>query len=390
MLKLNKVCQFRLNPTKQQAGTLAKMAGARRWVWNWGLARKQEHYKSTGKTLTFSSLCKEITILKTKEETSWLKECESQSLQQSLKDLENAFKRFFNKKSKYPKFKTKKKSLSSFRIPQNIKIEDSKIYCPKVGWIKLRQSQEIEGKTKSATFKKNPVGHWYVSVLTEFEMPGVALPLPKAEQAVGVDVGLKDFAVLSNGERTASPKFYQKAQQKLKRFQREFSRRKNGSKRKAKSRLKIAKLHAKIANSRNDFLHKLSTKLINSYDCICIEDLSVKKLMKTKLAKSFADASLGEFRRQLTYKALWNCKRLVVIDKYFPSSKLCKYCGAINEKLKLSQRTWTCDCGVVHDRDLNAAANILAEGMRMLAVGHTDSLNAHGQNVRPAKAGGFG
>ena len=204
---------------------------------------------------------------------------------------------------------------------------------------------------------------------------------------VGIDLGLKDFAVLSGGTRIAAPKFFRKGQRKLRKAQRVASRRKPGSNRRAKAKNKAAGVHQKIANQRGDFLHKLTTELVSRHEGLCIEDLSVKGLARTKLGKSMLDASMGEFRRQLEYKSLWNRKHLSVIDRYFPSSRLHGSCGEINDRLTLSDRTWTCGCGVIIDRDLNAAVNIRDEGLRRLAVGQTESLNARGARIRPAKVG---
>jgi putative transposase len=227
-----------------------------------------------------------------------------------------------------------------------------------------------------------------VSVVIEFEMPDVTPPLPDPARVVGIDLGLIDFATLSNGsDPIPAPKFYRKAQRKLRKAQRTFSRRKKGSKRKAKARVKVARVHQKTARQRSDFLHKLTTDLIRDHERVCIEDLSVKGLARTKLAKSFTDAAMGEFRRQLEYKGLWNYKPPVVIDRFFPSSRLCNVCGALNDALTLSDREWDCDCGAHHRRDFLAARNLRDEGLRILAVGQTESLNAQGDTVRPGMSG---
>ena len=365
-----KTYRFRMKPTAEQEQAMARMAGARRWVWNWGLARKREHYKDTGKTLTYNALAAELTALKTKPETAWLKEADSQALQQVLKDLDRAFVNFFEKRARFPRFKSKKRDTARFRIPQRVKLENGKVYCPKVGWIKIRQSQPVEEKTKSATFRRDAKGHWHVSLVTEFEMPDVA-PLVNPAKVVGIDVGLIDYATLSDGsDPIPAPKFFRKAQKKLRKAQRAFSRRKDGSKRKAKAKAKVSRIHQRVGNQRSDFQHKLSTKIVREHGGVCVEDLSLKGLVRTKLSRSFADAGLGEFKRQLEYKCLWNLKPFAVIDRYFPSSKMCNVCGAINDKLTLSDREWTCDCGAHHKRDFLAACNIRDEGLRMLAAGY--------------------
>jgi len=384
-----KVYQFRMRPTAEQGHALNRMAGARRWVWNWGLARRKEHYQTTGKTLLLKSLMVELTALKTKPETEWLKDADSQSLQQVLKDLYRAYDNHFNPKMKagFPRFKSRKRDRARFRIPQRVKVADGKVYVPKIGPVRIRQSQPVEEETKSATFKRAADGKWYVSLTVEFEMPDTPLLPPDPAKVVGIDLGLKDFAVLSDGERIPAPKFYREGQRKLRHAQRVLSRRKPGSKRKEKARRAVANVHQRIANQRSDFLHKLTTLLVSIHAGICIEDLSVRGLARTKLAKSMHDASMGEFRRQLEYKSIWNRKPLSIIDRFFPSSKLCNACGTRNGALSLSDREWDCWCGAHHDRDFNAARNIRDEGLRILAAGYAESLNARGDHVRPALAG---
>ena len=381
-----KVYRFRMEPTAAQREALLRMAGARRFVWNWGLARRKEAYAATGKGLTYNQQAAELTALKKRPEMAWLKEADSQMLQQALKDLDRAFKAFFEKRAGFPRFKSKKRDEPRFRIPQRVKVEDSKVYVPKVGWVRIRQSQPIDCPIKGATFKRDGEGHWYVSLTAEFTMPDIPLPPANPELVVGIDLGLKDFAVLSDGTRIAPPKFYRKAERKLRRAQRELSRKQKGSKNREKARHRLNRVHAKVRNQRQDWLHKLTTGLVQKYDGLCIENLNLKGMAKTKLSKSVLDAAPGEFRRQLEYKAVWYRKHLVAIDRYFPSSKLCRECGTIHTALTLSDRVWTCGCGAVHDRDLNAALNIRAEGIRAIpvAVGHTETQNAWGVSVRPA------
>jgi len=217
------------------------------------------------------------------------------------------------------------------------------------------------------------------------------LPRPDPAKLVGIDLGLIDFVTLSDGtEPTAAPKFYRKGQRKQRKAQRTFSRRQKGSKRRAKAKATVAKIRQKVSNQRNDFLHKLTTKLVERYDGICVEDLCVSGLARTKLSKSVLDASWGEFKRQLEYKCVWNRTHLVVIDRFFPSSKMCNVCGALNHNLTLSDREWDCACGAHHKRDFLAACNVRDEGLRILAVGQTDNRNAQGQLVRPATVGTAG
>jgi putative transposase len=287
---------------------------------------------------------------------AWLREADSQLLQQALQDLDRAFRAFFSKRARFPRFKSKKRDEPRFRIPQRVKVEDSKVYVPKVGWVRIRQSQPVDCRIKGATFKRDGAGHWYVSLTAEFEMPDVPLPPANPERVVGIDLGLTHFAVLSDGTPPIDPpRFYRKGLAKLRWAQRALSRKQKGSRNHEKARKRLSKLHAKVRNQRQDWLHKLTTGLVTRYDGLCIEDLNLKGMAKTKLSLSVLDAVLGEFGRQLAYKAVWYGKHLVVIDRYFPSSKLCRECGAINENLALSERVWTCECGAVHERDLNAA-----------------------------------
>lgn len=386
---LHKVYRFRMEPTAAQGDVLLRMAGARRYVWNWGLARRKEAYAATEKGLTYNQQAAELTALKKQPETAWLKEADSQLLQQALKDLDRAYGAFFGKRARFPRFKSSKRDEPRFRIPQRVRVEGSKVYIPKVGWVAIRQSQPIDCAIKGATFKRDTEGYWYVALTAEFAMPDVPLYPTNHERVVGIDLGLKDFAVTSDGTRIAPPKFYRKGLGRLRRAQKALSRKQKGSKNRDKARKRLNKVHARIRNQRQDFLHKLTTGLVQKYDGLCIEDLSLKGMARTKLALSVLDAALGEFRRQLEYKAVWNRKHLSVIDRFFPSSKLCRECGTVNTALTLSDRVWTCECGAVHDRDLNAACNIKAEGIRAIpvAIGHMETQNAWGATVRPTHSG---
>jgi putative transposase len=372
MLVCRKVHRFRMRPTRLQEPILNRLAGARRFVWNWALRRWKDHHEATGKSIGLKELSAELTALKQQPETAWLKEADSQSSQQALRDLRQAFVNFFEKRARHPKFKSRKRDPLRFRIPQRVKVSSGKVYVPKVGWVRIRQSQPVDLPTQGATFKRDACGRWFVTLTAFFERPDVPLPKPDPATVVGIDLGLKEFAILSDGERIAAPKFFRKGQRRLRKAQRALSRRKPGSFRRAKAKAKVARIHQKIANQRGDFLHKLTTRIVNDHDGVCIEDLSLKGLVRTKLSQSFADASMGEFRRQLEYKSLWGRKHLAVIDRFYPSSRLRRGRGAIHTTLTLSDRQWVCDCGMVHDRDLSAA-NIRDEGLRLLAVGHTDS-----------------
>ncbi len=389
--------RFKLEPNTEQTQKLYQLAGARRFICNWALARRNEFYKASGKTLPASQLSRELTQLKQQEDRLWFQEADSQLLQQALKDVDTAFQNFFAKRGRFPKFKSRNRGHFAFRIPQRVKVENGRrgapgrVYCPKIGWIGIRQSQEVEGITKSATFKRDACGDWFVTLTTEFEMPDTALAPP--ENPVGVDLGLKEFVTLSDGTAIGAPQFFRKSAGTLKKAQRVLSRRKLGSKRRGKAKQKAAQVHRKAANQRGDFVHKVTTRLVQEYDAICIEDLNVRGMAKNhSLALSIHDVAFGEFRRQLAYKCQWQRKHLSVVSRWFPSSKMCGVCGVLNDTLTLADREWTCCCGVTHQRDANAAGNILKEGVRLLeglrilAVGQTDKQNARGQNVRLATA----
>jgi putative transposase len=378
-----KTYKFRLDPTTEQQQQFIRFAGCRRFVWNRTLARKQTVYKETGKTIGYNALASELVALKKQSDTAFLKECHSQVLQQTLMDLGKAFASFFEKRSRFPRFKSKKRTLHAFRIPQNVTVVDGKVSIPKVGLVKARLHREMEGTIKSATIKQEPNGHWYVCFVSHIELSDVE---PVCDSPVGIDVGLESFLTLDNGEKVKPPKFYHKAERKLKRLQRAVSRSQKTSSRRSKRKKVLAVYHARVRDQRHDWLHKISTKLISHYDTLCIEDLNLKGLVKTKLAKSFTDASLGAFVRMLSYKAEWNHCRIVKVDRFFPSSKMCHQCNH-RQHLELSDRQWTCDgCGTEHDRDHNAAINLLLEGMRIVAVGSTETLNDKEGNVRLAIA----
>jgi len=382
-VELRRVYRFQMQPNVAQAAMLTQFAGARRFVWNWALGRRTTHYKENGAGISAKQLSAELTALKAQPETAWLREMDSQALQQTLKDLDRAYINFFERRARFPRFKARKRDEQRFRIPQRVCVRDSTVIIPKIGAVKIRQSQPIDGSTKSATFKRDATGKWYVSLVTSFEMPDTPLPAPNPEQVVGLDMGLKDFAVMSDGERVAAPKFYRRRQRKVRRASKAFAHTLKGSNGRTKAKRRLALVHRKTANQRRDFLHKLSTRLVTTHAGLCIEDLSLKGMVRTKLSKSVSDAGLGEFRRMLEYKSLWHRKPLAVINRWYPSSKTCPVCGTIHDALTLSDRVWTCECcETCHDRDLIAAVNIRREGLKqMVAVGHTETQNAGGLAV---------
>ena len=378
-----KCYKFRLYPTKAQEALFLSFAGCRRFVWNWALARKQAVYKETGKSISSNDLCRELTILKKQPETAFLAEAPNASLQQALRDLDAAYSAFFAKRTRYPRFKSRKRTPHAFRFPEYAKVLQNAVQLPKIGRVKAVIHRQPEGVLKSATVKQE-AGAWYVVFVAHVELPDVPAT---CSNPVGLDVGLESFVTLSDGEKVTPPKFYRKAEKKMARLQRQVSRCQKQSNRRQKAKARLARFHARVTNQRKDFLHNLSARIVREFDTLCIEDLNLNGLVKTKLAKSFSDAALGEFLQQLQYKAQWRGGQVVKVGRFYPSSKTCYTCGS-KQALILSQRRWTCEgCGGQHDRDTNAAQNILREGLRTVAVMTTDTQNAHGAEVRPATVG---
>jgi putative transposase len=384
-----KVYRFRIDPTAKQEAALARYAGARRFVFNWALARRKETYERTGKSISWSELSAELTELKSKHGFEWLKEIDSQLLQQALADCKKAFDNFFQKRAGFPKFKKKHGVHQSFRIPQRVKLEGGCVYIPKIGWVAVRQSQAVDLPLKSATFKREATGKWHVSLVVEFDLSDLPKPAVEPETAIGIDIGFDRFATDSDGGVIENPRCFRKAERKIKRASRRLSRRKKGSANRAKARRALAREYGKVANKRTDFAHKFSSSVIKENSTIACETLNLKGMSKTKLAKSVHDAAHRETFRQIEYKARWGNRNFVFIGRWFPSSQLCSCCGHRHQELSLTDRFWKCPaCGACHDRDHNAAKNIRDEGIRiLLAVGHTESLNACGASVRPATAG---
>jgi putative transposase len=391
MLKTKKTYKFRMEPTTREADELLRMAGTARFVWNWALARCQTFYKENKKGISQSQLSNELTALKS--EQPWLYDFDSQSLQQVLKNLQQAYQNHFNPNMRagFPKFKTKKNARQSFRIPQRVLLKDGQVYVPKLGWVKVRQSQDIVGETKSATFKRTATGKWFVTLVSEFEI-SECKPQVKAEQVMGGDLGLNTYLTLADGREVQIPKFYRQYAKKLRRAQRQLSRKVKASRKRAKARFIVAKIHERISNLRNNFAHQLTHRLVEKYPALCLENLSIVGLAKTKLAKSMLDAAFGETLCQWKYKSLWNNRHALQADRFYPSTRLCSECGYQNDNLSLSDREWTCPgCQTLHSRDLNAALNLRAEGLRQLvASGYVETLNGCGQDVSLATASNLG
>lgn len=368
---VNKTYRFRLFPTAEQEILLAKHFGCTRYVYNHFLNERKEQYQADKKSDNYYKQAATLTKLKKEEDTKWLKEVNSQTLQFALRSLDTAFLNFFRGNAQFPKFKSRKHK-NTFTIPQFGKLEDGKIIIPKFkDGIKVKLHREVKGKIGKMSITKTPTGKYYVSIFTEQEVE----ELPKTNKQVGIDLGLKDFVITSDNKKYKNNRYTKKYAKQLKKAQQHLSRKQKGSNGFEKQKLKVAKIHEKIASCRLDTLHKVSKELVESYDLISIEDLNVKGMIKNhKLSKHIADASWGNFVTLLQYKCDWYGKELVKVNRFYPSSKTCGECGWINQELKLSDREWTCkSCGAIHDRDVNASRNILKEGLKIISGGTLDN-----------------
>ena len=360
--------KYRFYPTESQRLELAKTFGCTRFVYNWALALRTDSYYQENKALSYTDTSNALTKLKKDPEKSWLKQVSSVPLQQGLRHLNKAFKNFFEGRSKYPKFKKKNNRQSATYAKNAFTWQDGKLNLAKLEQpLKIKWSRYFAGEPKSVTISKDPSNRYFVSFLVEEELE----LFPPATEKIGIDLGVKDVMVTSKGFASGNPKHYQKYQARLKLLQRRLAKKKKGSRNRDKARLKVAKLHAKIADCRKDFLHKLTTQLVRENQTIYTETLAVKNMMANhNLAKVIADCGWGEALRQLEYKCQWHERTLGSIDRWFPSSKRCYPCGYVLDKLPLEVREWTCPCcSSLNLRDVNAARNILAVGQTVAACG---------------------
>lgn len=382
---LHKAVKVRLDPTVEQQILLSGHFGCARWWWNYALNKSIETYKETGKSLGQSALNALLPQLKKAEETVWLSECYSQVLQAATLNLTTAYKNFFAGRARFPRFKSKR-GKQSIQYPQNVKVFDEFVQFPgKVGKVKAKLHRNIEGTIKTVTVSLEPSGKYFASILTENEGENPAVSTEG--KVIGIDLGLTHFAITSDGSKVSkysNPRHLAKHEKNLKRKQQKLAQKQKGSNSRNKARKTVAKVYERVTKSRQDFLHKLSRKLVNENQVVVVENLNVKGMVRNhNLAKAISDVGWGIFINFLAYKLEKKGGKLVEIDRWFPSSKLCSNCYYQIDNLPLDVREWTClDCGTRHDRDGNAAMNIRAEGIRMLKTDGA-AVSANGGEVRP-------
>ncbi|MHC5600066.1 MAG: RNA-guided endonuclease InsQ/TnpB family protein [Nostoc sp.] len=381
---LHKAVQVRLYPSKEQETQLAQAFGCARWWWNYALNKSIETYKETGFGLSRAALNAFLPVLKKSVDTVWLGDCYSQVLQATTLNLTTAYKNFFEKRALFPKFKSKH-GKQSIQYPQNVKIVDGNIKLPgNIGIVKAKIHRLIEGKIKTVTISKTPSGKYLASILIEVEGENTTISEGKI---YGIDLGLKHFAVVTDGEKVSkydNPKHLAKHEKNLKRKQQKLARKQKGSNSRNRYRKTVAKVYEQVSNSRQDFLHKLSYKLVSDSQAVIVENLHVKGMVRNhNLAKSISDVGWGTFTNFLDYKLKRKGGKFVEIDRWFPSSKLCSNCFYQVSEMPLDVREWTCPhCGTHHDRDGNAALNIRAEGIRMIKA-EGSAVSAVGGEVSP-------
>lgn len=357
--------RYRLYPTEEQSVLLNKHIGAVRFLYNLALETKQMAWAGSRVDLNRYDLQKQLKDLK--NDLEWLKEVNSQSLQVALMNLDAAYLRFFKGQNNFPKYKSKNRGKQTFKVPQNVKVEGNKLIIPKFReGINIVLHRSTKGTIKQATISRTRTGKYFVSILCETGEDCKPKPKVTESNTIGVDLGIKDFAITSEGEVFDNPKYLRKAQYKLKYIQRKYSKHRG-----KRTKYKLAKIHEKVANQRKDFLHKVSTKLIRENQSIALENLNVSGMLKNhRLAQAISDVSWSEFNRMIEYKSEWYGVNILRIGRFEPSSKTCNSCGGINKDLKLSDRTWTCNsCGATHDRDILAACNIKSFALKNFSVG---------------------
>ena len=376
--------KYRVYPTPEQHHILARTFGCCRVVYNWALRQKTDAYYNEQQRLYYKDLSERLTDLKKQEDYCWLSEVSSVPLQQALRHLDKAFIHFFEGRTPYPTFHKKRNKQSATYTSNAFTYRDGMMTLAKMSEpLDIRWSRSLPdgAHPSSVTISKDGANRYFVSILVEEDIAH----LPPTEQTIGADLGLKSFVVFSDGEVIGNPTFFAKDEKKLAKAQRRHAKKKKGSKNRNKARLKVARIHAHIADRRRDFSHKLSTRLIRENQTICVESLAVKNMVKNhKLAKAISDVGWSEFVSQLEYKAAWYGRTVVKIDRWYPSSKRCFDCGHLLDSLPLDVRMWTCpECGVIHDRDVNAAQNIAAVGLTVLACG--ESVRPGAVKTKPGK-----
>ncbi len=367
-MQILRAYKVELDPNNKQRTILLKHAGAARFVWNWALARRKQEYEETGKSSNAIEQHRQLNALK-KANFPWLYEVSKCAPQEALRDLDKAYQNFFRHAKNgeapgFPKFKSRKNSVGSFRLTGAIHVTETQVKLPRTGWLRLKEHGYIptDGIYILSATVSETAGHWFVSIQCKEEIEDAVA----TGEPIGIDLGIKSMAVVSDGRKFENPKALKQAQVKLRRLEREKSRRKKGGRNRDKTRQKIAKTYYQIANVRRDALHKATSAIMANTkpdlerpSVVVVEDLNVRGMTKNHcLAQAISDVGMGEFRRQIEYKAKWYGEQLLVADRFFPSSRLCPVCGTINTELTLADRVWTCDCGAEYDRDLNAARNL--------------------------------
>lgn len=362
---MKRAYKYKIKPIVKQQIQLSKTFGCARFIYNWGLDIKTKAWTNEHKSVSYFELAHELTTLKQTDEYAWLKEVPNECLQQSLRNLDNAYTQFFKAKKGFPKFKSKKlsKDVAKFIAAVHFDFDNWKVKIPKCGWVKLCMNKPFDLSTckiGTLTVSRDKCGEYWCSIVVETAEQMKPKAKVSEATAVGIDLGIKDYAILSDGTKYGNPKYYENNQRRLKLLQQRFARTKKGSNRHNVMRLKVAKQYRKITNSRVDFLHKLSTDVVNRFDTICLENLNVDGMLKNhNLAKSIQSASWSEFVKQIKYKSEWFGKNVIFIGRFEPSTKTCHCCGYVNRDITLKDREWTCPiCGSHHDRDINAAINI--------------------------------